>query len=246
MVFGIPALNLHKMTSRCLQHNAINGVSLIVMDNASEPQYEHSWGYKENVGYFYPLKTLYQNYKDPVIGLMHNDLFIYDKEWPIKVLQCFEENPKLGILGFAGYEDFDSEFEGVGLHANFVAGSFKKNAFKKIEKYEDGLAYVDSLFMAFRSSLIPEFNINGDILPYYWYEKIWALIAMEKGYTVGALGVPIKHLGGQTFLKEDSHVRWALDFCRGNKIYTDVPDRTLYKEGLHRFLSYIDEKASSL
>jgi len=211
------------------------------MDNGSEPPYESAWTYKENVGYFYPLKTLYRNYKDPVLGLMHNDVFIFDDKWPEKVLECFEKHPKLGMLGLAGWEFMSPSGEVDGMKANFLPGSFQDNPLViHPEGLDQNISCLDSLFLAVRADLIPKLHITSEILPYHWYDRIWSLFTMEQGYSLGVLGLPFEHIGGQTALREEKYTELALKWCKDRGINTDDPDGSIYREGKERFKEYAE------
>src|SRR3990172_3792330 len=101
-----------------LRHSVedVNDFHFVLIDNGSNPPY-HRFSMLEglpfrttlltnsrNRGYYWPLRQLYGQYshRHELIGLMHNDLLIYEKGWDIRVREAFNNDQHLGLIGFCG------------------------------------------------------------------------------------------------------------------------------------------------
>ena len=128
MIIGLPVVEGHELSKVALDHLTKNAVMAstkpVIIDNASATPYNCQKpfeickpinGFKvglisneENIGYYQPLKQLFDQYPDEeYIGLMHNDLMLYETGWDRRMLQAFEEDPQLGLIGLCGSREVD-------------------------------------------------------------------------------------------------------------------------------------------
>jgi len=233
MIIGLPVVEGHELSKVALDHLTKNAVMAstkpVIIDNASETPYncdkpfeicKEINGYKvglisnkENIGYYQPLKQLFDQYPDEeFIGLMHNDLMLYEQGWDRRMLQAFEQDPQLGLIGLCGSREVD-ERGGRGGHTvcNFMgrevqvgAQTWKgqdPSAGKRIEGIEPAIV-LDSLFMLFRRNVIPHLVREDekweDITLAHFYDRIWPIRTIEAGYHVITMGSDNDHIGGMT------------------------------------------------
>jgi len=204
-----------------------------------------------NVGHYYPLKQVYDLYHNlypqEVIATVHNDVIFYEKGWDVRVNEEFLHDPYLGLLGFVGSNQADYVGgRGVGTVGNLagIQGSPMEQHGKRITNLQPSVL-LDSLFMAFRTTVIPSLGINEHITPYHFYDKIWSCKTIEAGYRVATLGISIDHLGGKTGLGEEKCWDDSKQWLEKEGLYdpNEDPLMTIYKVAEKRWLSeYRDQK----
>lgn len=217
---GIPVVEGHSLTSECIRHLSQNStipesVEVVVIDNGSKSAYLHDWTTQEcywgvkittirndyNRGYYWPLLQVVEGTTSAdIVGVMHNDLFIYEKGWDRRLLDSFVHNPRLGMVGVCGSNQIDERGgRGGGTMCNFVGrvGQLQEHTGQRISDLKQALI-LDSMFMAMRSPVVTSLHIDDHIAPCHFYDKIWPLRAIEAGWTVGVLGLEVDHQGGLT------------------------------------------------
>lgn len=233
MIIGLPVVEGHELSKVALDHLTKNAVMAstkpVIIDNGSEVPYncqkpfeicKEINGFKiglisneENIGYYQPLKQLFDQYPDEeFIGLMHNDLMLYEPGWDRRMLQAFEDDPQLGLIGLCGSREVD-ERGGRGAYTvcNFMGREVPvgdqiwrgqdPSAGRRIEGIEPAIV-LDSLFMLFRRDVIPHLVRDDekweDITLAHFYDRIWPIRTIEAGYHVVTMGSDNDHIGGMT------------------------------------------------
>lgn len=271
IVLGIPVVNQHKLTQESL-HALANAtttfpqeVKVVVIDNGSRETYdlsefpvaEYPFQFtllknKENLGYYYPLLQLYEQYPDAeFLGLMHNDVFMYEPGWEARIVAEFRKDQHLGLIGLCGSNEVDTNGgRGGGTMCNFNGTRGQSQAAGlKITDLRPAVC-LDSLFMLFRREVIPQLQIDDHIAPCHFYDKLWALRTVENHWRVGVLGLEIDHMGGMTAIGDTQYWEDAVTWCKKEGIElvkngAGDPDGglTVYLEAEKRFLSeYRDQK----
>lgn len=263
MIIGIPALNQHEMTLKTLSYlkdsvQSVDNVKVVIIDNASYPIYGVDLGNdfpfpvsvlrnNENLGFYYPILQLYSaNQQEDIIAVMHNDVFIYEYGWDERLRYYFESDPKLGIVGFCGSPEIDIlGGRGGGTMCNFRGeqGQLQEHTGKKIDDLRPALI-LDSMFMAFRTELIPKLGIDETITPAHFYDKILPMRAVEAGNHVAVLGVEIDHMGGTTLVGEPAFELAMRHWCQKQGLqYGENAGAAVYMEAERRWLEeYRDKK----
>lgn len=278
MIIGLPVVEGHELSKVALDHLTKNAVMAstkpVIIDNGSETPYncdppfeicKEINGYKiglitnkENIGYYQPLKQLFDQYPDEeFIGLMHNDLMLYEPGWDRRMLQAFEEDPQLGLIGLCGSREVD-ERGGRGGHTvcNFMgrevqvgAQTWKgqdPSAGKRIEGIEPAIV-LDSLFMLFRRDVIPHLVREDekweDITLAHFYDRIWPIRTIEAGYHVITMGSDNDHIGGMTTTGNERYRNDCIKFLDDRGIPYDNPETEMYLVAERRYLGeYRDQK----
>lgn len=143
-----PVHNQHLLSEAVLDVAKANlsgeyDVQFLVIDNASDTPFIPSLTPLEkgtfkltlvrlmkNIG-VYPifweaLKHIDSSYD--IIAYLHSDVFVAEEGWDKRVIQAFEENPNLGLLGFIGSNEIDAAGgRGLGTTSNFMGNEYKKN-----------------------------------------------------------------------------------------------------------------------
>lgn len=262
IVLGIPVMNQHRLTQECLERiiaaTSRNGnVRIALIDNASDtpipplsslPVPVDIIRNEKNRGCFYPLKQLYDAYPQAdYIGIMHNDVFMYQVNWDKKIEEAFVNNESVGMLGAAGSDQADvAGGRGTGTMHNFLGKLGQPQGTSRKVQGLHPAVLLDSLFMMFRRNVIPRLKISDDILLYHFYDKIWSMRVIEAGYNVAVLGLALDHIGGMTATADEKYKEDAKLFCLEHRIplIEDDAEKTLYYEGERRLLSEYRDKKS--
>jgi len=201
----------------------------------------------KNIGYYAPLKQIADMFPDEeLIGLIHNDMLIYEENWNQRLRDCFEADPQLMLVGFCGSNEVDERGgRGGGTLVNFRgAQGYQSPAAGGKNPGLVPAACLDSLFMMFRREAIDLLSEDWENLPLaHFYDRIWPLKLVEQGYHVATIGVECDHMGGQTTVaniryREDC-IRWLDE--RGLP-YED-PETEMYLVAERRYLGeYRDQK----
>lgn len=257
MLLGIPVINAYELTVRCLEFidNSVtknDDLTVVLIDNGSKPSYnfdrlpEFSFDLQlisldHNAGYYKPMQILATTYPEQdYIGLIHNDVFIYEKGWTTRLKHYFETDPDLSLIGFCGSNEVDNlGGRGGGTVCNFDGsdGQLPEHTGRVSDEFEYA-CILDSLAMFMRASDIPLLEIDDNISPCHFYDRIWPLRLISKSKKVGYLGVLLDHLGGQTEAAEPLYAIMAEQWCEqqgipyqkgagNNAIYLDAEKRYL-------------------
>lgn len=251
MVLGIPAIDQHDFTFNAVKYifdnsSKMHDIKIVIFDNNSDKPYSLSDfnGFNTekifiirnecNEGYYYPLLRLYDLFpSESIIGLVHNDLYIYEKKWDAYLMKEFDSNSDLGIVGFAGGRKINihggREDDFNFMDINLLLDESKRKTIKPCMA-------VDSLFMALRREVIPSLKINNTIMPCHAYDRIWSIRAILSGWKVAILGIWCHHIGGTTE-HSDKFSKLAEEWCNTNNIpiQNKNPNITMCLEGDRRF-----------
>ena len=271
MILGLPVVEGHELTAVAIDHIIKNrhfkNTKVVIIDNGSEKPYDHiGWSQhgvdvirnEENIGFYQPLKQLYDAYPDEeIIGIMHNDLMLYEPGFDLRMLTEFGHDPQLGLIGLCGSREVD-ERGGRGAYTvcNFMGREVKvgeqvwkgqdPSAGRRIEGIEPAIV-LDSLFMLFRRDVIPHLVREDerweDITLAHFYDRIWPIRTIEAGYHVVTMGSDNDHIGGLTTTGNERYRNDCIKFLDDRGIPYDNPETEMYLLAERRYLSeYRDQK----
>lgn len=227
MILGIPVVDGHSLTKALLdsleQTVTGNDFKVVIFDNASDISYKGAlydysfpiiiYRSKENLGYYRPLEWLHKKFaSEKLIGLVHNDLVFYEKGWNERMEHSFAMDDKLALVGLCGSNEIDGRGgRGGGTVCYFRGGPVQLDQGVIVGQSQDAgrrttdlvpSACLDSLFMMFRATAIPDLVTEKDswkdITLAHFYDRIWPVRLIENGWHVATLGVECDHLGGMT------------------------------------------------
>lgn len=263
ITLGVPVLEKKELTAEFVQ-SIVDTIAnpadfhLVIIDNNSEDAYDAAdyivpfkltvKRYDVNMGFYYPLLDLYNEYgNSDQIGLCHNDIFFYEKGWDTRLKNAFISDAKLDLIGLCGSWVVDIHGgRGVGTTSNFK-GIKGAQAGLKSDSLEPAIL-LDSLFMMFRTPAIPDLEIDENITPCHFYDKIWSMRMVEKGHHVAVLGIEIDHMGGTTSCSpryQEDAKRWCKEHgfeLEKQEDGSESGDLTLYHVGERRFLQEFREE----
>lgn len=264
LTLGVPVLEQKELTAEFIQSlvetlaNPSDFHLVIIDNNSSDPYRAEDYivpfritvkRYGENKGFYYPLLDLYNEYgNSDQIGLCHNDMYFYEKGWDNRMRGVFLTYPDMKLVGLCGSWIADPwGGRGLGTMSNFRGEKGAKAGERRSELVP--VVLLDSLFMMFRTSVIPELEIDDNITPCHFYDKIWTMRLVAKGYKVAFLGIDSDHNGGRTSCSpayQEDAKRWCKEHgleLEKQDDGTESGDLTLYHEAERRFLAeFRDQK----
>lgn len=255
MILGVPVVDQHESTDRLIDSLALTvnqDFRLVLIDNDSRKPYKKPKGLPfpvdlikngHNRGYYWPLLQLYKQYpKEELIGLIHNDMVLYEPAWNVRMTQCFNDDPLLGLVGLCGSNEVDSlGGRGSGTMC-FFRGEVgqSQDAGARIHDLQPSLI-LDSLFMMFRREVVPHLGIDNDITLAHFYDRIWPLRTIDAGYRVATLGIECDHIGGVTATGNERYRQDCIDWLEERGIPYENPETEMYLVAERRYLEEFRE-----
>jgi hypothetical protein len=195
-------------------------------------------------GYYYPLRALdietrdnhyaqdkfvglvrtlndRESVSDPLVGLVHNDIVFYERGWDVRMKQAFVQNHMLGLVGLCGSNEIDmAGGRGGGTMCYFRGLAQLQSAGRRVTGLEPAVV-LDSLFMMFRRTAIRDLRIEQDRPTLaHFYDKIWPLRLIQKGWRVAVLGSEVDHWGGITCVANPRFTEACHEWCKENNLHT--------------------------
>lgn len=228
MILGLPVMDSVELTRNCVEALAETATGaldfIVVIDNGSETPYTRGdfpaavpfsivvKRFVRNEGFYAPLKYMTDTWTtgNALVGLMHNDLLLYEKGWDKRMQECFEVDPALGLVGLCGSYEFDENGGRGGGTMCWFRGTpgigQSQDAGERISDLRPAVV-LDSLFMMFRREAIHALDEDWANLPLaHFYDKIWPLRLWRRGYRVAVLGSEVDHMGGMTCVLNPQYV----------------------------------------
>lgn len=190
---------------------------VILLDNGSNPSLpyfgeDNRITLEENVGGNAAIKyggiilaedDQFPNYD--VVAFVHCDLFIRELGWDKRVLEAFDADPLLALVGFVGSNEMD-ELGGRGTgtclnyQGHYYEGFGQFCAAEVHGRRETGLvpaANLDHCSLVFRSSYLEQLR-DVPFCPTHFYDRALAAECNYRGWHVATLGIAIDHGSGGT------------------------------------------------
>lgn len=160
---------------------------------------------EKNVGLVRTYQQIYELCETELLCYLHNDVFIYEKNWDERVIQKFEEIKDLGVVGFFGSQgcgpigeriqdvEYENQMAGVSnmLEAE-MHGLRMKEEFRPASIF-DGFA------MTFRKEVLDKAGgIDQDYYLHHLYDRELSLVSLSLGYKNIVLNVACHHTTGMT------------------------------------------------
>jgi hypothetical protein len=255
---AIPVVDEHDLTINCFKHlwdNARNpeSIEVVVVDNASDIPYNEYMPSNShpqtklvrlnyNSGYYLPISIMASISTDAdIIGLIHNDLTVYEPGWDRRIMDAFLTDPKLGMVGVCGSDEIDDRGgRGGGTMCNFrgAKGQLQEHTGRR----ETGLCpalIFDSMFLVMRRPVVDALNIDAHIVPCHFMDKLWPIKTIKAGWKCAVLGLEVDHQGGRTSVSsrfENDCAEW----CKRENLPYDEgrAGMAVYLEAERQFLTY--------
>lgn len=231
---------------------------IYVIDNGSEKPYPDTFDevrkmvrYEENIGgnaVFHRWMTddWFGGELPEFVAFFHCDLMIHEQHWDRRVIESFDRDSKLHLLGFAGSHEIDElGGRGAGTMLNYRGAFFPgigqaspANAHGRKMTGLEPAAVLDHMSMIFRRTELEQLTPQeGTYAPEHFYDRILSCQVLERGGHIAVLGVDCDHFSGGIAggnLEADKLRRKWLD--DEHLVYD--PDRTdlaVYAESERRF-----------
>lgn len=258
IVIGIPVVGGKELLAQNLailitNTNDLKRTKFVIIDNNSDESFRMEQKPKgvdivvirnnKNVGYFYALHQLYKKYDAPLIGLMHFDVAIYEKNWDAKVRHMFKLHKKLGLIsafGWQGVTAMGQDILPVGNSDKDSQGIYPSKQVKDICP----VVTVDSLFMVFRRQSIPSLKMYPEMLLKHFYDKIWPFRLNEAGWRSAVVGLAFKHFSDnrvKSVEQAKAFLRWFCERWDTTNVSLELVDDLAYFEGRVRFVHEFGE-----
>jgi hypothetical protein len=141
------------------------------------------------------------------IAFFHCDLMIHEKGWDKRVVEAFDADPDLNLIGFAGSNEIDelggrgagtmlnyrgAHFEGIGTASPAEAHGRKMTGLEPA-------AVLDHMSMIFRRTELEQLTPQeGNFAPFHFYDRILSCEVLERDGHIAVLGVDCDHFSGGT------------------------------------------------
>ena len=189
---------------------------IITVDNGSPEPFPHDLPgnrlirYEKNVGgnavfHRWIMDNWFNGDVPEFMAFFHCDLMIHEVGWDQRVLDAFDADPKLGIIGFAGSNEIDGwGGRGAGTMLNYSGKYFEgygqaspAEAHGRRTDRLEAAAVLDHMSMIFRTSVLRSLTPQeGTYAPEHFYDRILCCEALEKGHHIAVLGVACDHFSG--------------------------------------------------
>jgi len=254
----VPLLNQHELTRACfnrIKENAIEEVEYIFIDNGSDVPFEMK-GVKvirneKGTGVYPTFKQGFDVATGDVVAFLHSDVVIWEKGWDKRIVEEFEKDRNLGMIGFVGSSEIDyMGGRGLGTASNFMGRTLDKWTGSPAEVHGKRITnampscVVDGCVMIIRRQAWNEIGVKGNFPPHHFYDRLISTQLIEKNWKIITLGIEFDHFNGQTVSNENKYHTMAEEWASANNIpFCEGWDNTIYKEAERRWLKeYRDEK----
>lgn len=190
---------------------------IVVVDNGSQvPFSTFTWQgdrnirYEENIGgnavfHRWLEDDWFEDDLPDYLAFLHCDLMIHERGWDQRVIEAFDADPKLDLLGFVGSNKIDHlGGRGDGTMLNY-RGAFFDGIGQASPAEEHGerikglkpAAVVDHCAMVLRRTALVQLPPQeGNYAPEHFYDRILSCEVLRKGGHVAVLGIDCDHFSG--------------------------------------------------
>lgn len=197
-----------------------------------------------------------------ILAFPHSDLFIWEKGWDKRVVNEFEANKNLGLIGFIGSNEIDgSGGRGMGTTSNFQGMTYFSGVAAENPRTWIGspaephgarnpgltkAAVVDGCMMIFPRAVLASIAQRENFPPHHFYDRLLSCEVREKGYEMAVLGIGCDHISGQTVNQEPGYDDMAREWCEAHGLAKGEAhnwDTVIYREAERQWLEeYRDQK----
>jgi hypothetical protein len=164
----------------------------------------------ENVGMIETMQQAYKNCEADVLVVIHNDVFVFEKDWDKRILSYFEEMPDLGAFSFFGAQGCGPVGERIqdvpmqGMMAGYSNMLEAEIHGVRMNEPWRAVSIFDGLCMGFKMDMLRKgkgFDMRYKY--HHIYDRDIALESLKRGYKNIVVNVPCHHLSGLTANRSD-------------------------------------------
>lgn len=255
-------MDKHDLTEQLLASLANTVLSpdsftFVIIDNGSDKPYKYT-DYQgkypfdvivvrnpKNIGYYQPILQVEEMATDAdIVGLIHNDVIIYEQGWDSRVTQSFATSPFVGMIGFVGSDQVDAIGGRGGGTMCFYRGEKGQSQAAGLRIHDLRPAIIlDSVVMLMRAYVVPLLGVTTETPLCHFVDKVWPMRLFVAGHKTAVLGVEMDHIGGMTSTDDAFNVsakEWA---TKHGQAEAEDPGMAVYLDAERRFLSeFRDER----
>lgn len=160
---------------------------------------------EENIGLVKTMQQMYEQCETDVLAILHNDVYVYEKDWDQRVLKYFQDIPKLGAAGFfgaAGCGPLGERIQDVPIPGMMAGMSNMLEAEihgMRLDTEWAPCAIFDGLGMIFSMEMLKAGNgFDQRYVFHHLYDRDAGLESLRRGYKNIVVNVPCHHVGGMT------------------------------------------------
>lgn len=218
-----------------LRENTSDDVEWLIIDNGStdpveefitrkiKPKRLNYIRNKQNIGVVPTMQQIYKNTETDLLAVFHNDVFIYEKEWDVRVRKIFEENPNIGLMGLFGcagvgpngdrLQDVEDPKIYPGMSNMIEAEAHGMRIGKEIEP----VSIVDGMGIIFRKEMLDKVGGFDQRYSYHhYYDRDASLESLKAGYDNVVINISCHHLNGLT-ANRGEYQEWINEKTKGVK-----------------------------
>jgi GT2 family glycosyltransferase len=202
---------------KLLRDNTSRATEFLIIDNGSTDPVEDVFrnyikpsklNYirnEQNIGLVKTMQQAYENCQTEYLAIMHDDVFIYEKDWDVTVLQLIKSMGNIGVAGFFGVQgigkvgeriqDVDKSGQAPGMSNMLEA---EKHGMRLKTDWHP-CATVDGFTMIIDMELLRKTGGFDQRYKYHhYYDRDICLESLRHGYNNIVIGVSCHHLSGLT------------------------------------------------
>lgn len=259
-------LNDVKGSVGLLKYNTHPSTEWLVIDNGStdpveefitrtvKPKRLNYLRNEENIGMVATYNQIFSLATTDLVAILHNDVFVFEKDWDQRVVRSFESLDKLGALGFFGAQGVgpigeriqDPEYPGqmAGI-SNMLEGA--KHGLLLREPYR-ACAILDGFAMVFNTEMIKKAGgLDQKYLYHHLYDRDLPLTSLSLGYKNIVLNVPCHHQSGVTANRAEyqTWINQKLNRTEGADVWThDENSKVFAKKWKNSLPLYVESDFS--
>lgn len=213
----IPVFNKLDITRKCINYirefNQQFPLEIVIVDNGSTDKTPEVLSNEKDITYIRNQENLgiskaYNHgtkiAKYDLLCFMHNDVFLFENKWILKIRDFILKTPKVGIVGLYGAKTLrrDGSFMGKTIVHS------KKDS-PSITKPFETVAVVDGLFMAMHRSTFKKIEGFNEVFPVHYYDKDISLKVLKNKFINYVLNISFEHLCATTRnnIEKDKQIR---------------------------------------
>ena len=238
----IPVSNIPEATDECIKHlvdNAWGELDIIIIDNASFVPYENEHARTiyntENKGFWPSMLEGIMAAQSNTVVCMHNDVFLFDVAWDVRIQSHFQADDKLAIAGLFGARGVAINGGRIHPEGNMLGRKYgtNQNLHGHVQTGNHPSVVFDSLFMAFDREKL--YTIDYETIPmFHWTDRVVTLRLLKAGFHALTIGIGFDHGGSWTSVKSLNTL--AEDWCKANNLPMEENwNMTVYKYGERMF-----------
>lgn len=190
---------------------------------------------EDNLGVIKSMQFAYEVVDSDILAFLHNDLFVYGRDWGCQVLDHFRDYPQTGLVGFFGAEGVSPDSGRFNVWNNMLEAEIHGWRFQEGVREVavlDGLCMIaNKQMLAVRGGLDLEYDVH------HFYDLDLSLESLDRGFRNYVLPVYCHHQSGVTACRP-LFQEWANKYVgveeKGeNQLYFKNRDRFTSKWG-HR------------